>query len=169
MFDIGEHVGGEIRPARSVKDALTLDEVGRLIDAAKDEAPDVRAMIVVQVATGMRFCEVSALEWRDSDLENASLRLERSQVEGVAGAPKTESTRRRVYLPDTVVEVLRSQKVAQHIAGRVPVEGEHVPHVVHAHEAAQAMLRDRRHRQKPLVARRTICCDARTVTPSSAR
>ncbi len=113
VFDIGDHMGGESRPAKKPKDALTLDEVGRLIDAAKDEALDVRAMIVVQVATGMRFCEVSALEWRDIDLEKASLRIERSQVGGVAGAPKTESTRRRVYLPDVVVEVLRSHKAEQ--------------------------------------------------------
>jgi integrase len=115
VFDIGEHVGGESRPAKKLKDALTLDEVGRLIDAAKDEAPDVRAMIVVQVATGMRFCEVSALEWRDIDLASASLRIERSQVEGVSGAPKTESTRRRVYLPDVVVEVLRNHRAAQNL------------------------------------------------------
>ena len=84
-----------------------------LIDAAKDEALNMPAMIVVQVATGMRFCEVSALEWRDIDLEKASLRIERSQVGGVAGAPKTESTRRRVYFPDVVVEVLRSHKAEQ--------------------------------------------------------
>jgi integrase len=33
----------------------------------------------------------------------------------VAGAPKTESTRRRVYLPDVVVEVLRNHKAAQEL------------------------------------------------------
>jgi integrase len=121
VFDIGEHMGGESRPEKKAKDALTLDEVGRLIEAAKDEAPDVRAMIVVQVATGMRFCEVSALEWRDIHLEQAFLRIERSQVEGSVGPPKTESTRRRVYLAETVVDVLRSHKAAQEAE---PVVGE---------------------------------------------
>ena len=69
----------------------------------KPKSPDVRAMIVVQVSTGIRFCELSALEWRDINLDKACLRIERSQV----GPPKTEVTRRYVYLAPAVVDALQ--------------------------------------------------------------
>ena len=113
VFDIGAHVGGEQRPERAVKQSLTKEEVGRLLAAAQLESPDVRAMIVVQVATGMRFCEVSALQWDDIDTNNATLTISRSQVEGVCGPPKTESTRRAVYLAPSVVEVLLCHRAEQ--------------------------------------------------------
>ena len=110
VLDIGDHVGGEERPRKPPKATLKLDELGALLEAAKDESPDIRAMILVSVSTGMRFCEVSALEWRDIDLKGASLRIDRSQVDGVVGPPKTESTRREVFLPRVVVDVLEAHK-----------------------------------------------------------
>lgn len=119
-FDIGNHVGGELRPDRKPKEALTREELARLLEAAKTESPDVRAMIVVQASTGMRFCEVSALEWQDVDLEHARLRIERSQVEGMVGSPKTEATRRDVYLSPAVVEALQEHRrwqVEHQVAG----------------------------------------------------
>ena len=119
-FDIGDHVGGEPRPDRRPKETLTREELARILEAAKTESPDVRAMIVVQVSTGMRFCELSALEWRDVNLDAARLRIERSQVEGQVGAPKTEVTRRDVYLSPAVVEALKEHRrwqVEQQVAG----------------------------------------------------
>lgn len=119
-FDIGEHVGGEARPARKTKETLTLDELAGILEAAKQESPDVRVMIVVQVSTGMRFAELSALEWRDINFDSARLRIERSQVEGEVGAPKTEATRRDVYLSPAVVEALREHRrwqIEEQVAG----------------------------------------------------
>lgn len=58
----------------------------------------------------MRFCELSALEWRDIDLVGGRLRIERSQIKGQVGPPKTEASRRDVYLPPDVVEVLRQHR-----------------------------------------------------------
>lgn len=118
-FDIGEHVGGESRPMRKPKETLTRDELSRILEAAKTESPDVRAMIVVQVSTGIRFCELSALEWRDINLDKACLRIERSQVEGQVGPPKTEVTRRDVYLAPAVVEALQEHRRWQ-VQNQVP-------------------------------------------------
>lgn len=109
-FDLGDHVGGEERPAKKPKETLTRDELARMLEAARHESPDVRAMIMVQVSTGLRFCELSALEWRDIDLDGARLRIERSQVERQVGPPKTEVTRRDVYLSPAIVEALRAHR-----------------------------------------------------------
>jgi integrase len=109
-FDIGIHVAGEQRPERPPKSTLTIDELGRVLEAAKGESPDMRAMIVLQVATGLRFCELSALEWQDIELDEGRLHIRRSQVDGNIGPPKTERTRRTVYLPPPVVELLREHQ-----------------------------------------------------------
>jgi integrase len=122
-FEIGDHVSGEERPNRGPKAALTLDELRALLDATKHESPDIRAMIIVQVSTGMRFCEVSALEWRDTDLAAGKLRISRSQVGGVVGAPKTESTRRDVFLSPAVVDVLRTHRAWQATNGAKKKDG----------------------------------------------
>jgi integrase len=57
----------------------------------------------LQLSTGTRFCEVSALEWQDIDFRAGKLRIVRSQVVGVVGPPKTEVTRRDVFLAPVVV------------------------------------------------------------------
>ena len=119
-FDIGDHVGGEQRPERKSKETLTREELGRMLEAAKTESPDVRAMIVVQVSTGLRFCELSALEWQDVDLDNGRLKIQRSQVEGRVGPPKTEVTRRDVYLSPAIIEALKEHRrwqVQKQVAG----------------------------------------------------
>ena len=106
-FDVGDGFADQQRPKKRVKATLTAAELGRVLAAASTESPDIRAMMVVGFASGMRFCELSALEWRDIDLDKGFLEIRRSQVGGNLGEPKTESTRRHVYLPPSVVEVLR--------------------------------------------------------------
>lgn len=97
----------DVASKKDPKAALTADEVGRVIKAAETGSPDIRAMLMVGFATGMRFCELSALEWRDIDLDRGTARIERSQVYGCVGPPKTEATRRLCYFPPEVVEALR--------------------------------------------------------------
>ena len=119
-FEVGDHVGDEARPRRRVKEVLTTKEVRALIAAAVHETPDIRAMMIVGFATGLRWAELSALEWDDIRLDAGMLRIERSQVNGHVGPPKTESTRRDVYLAPAVVDVLRAHRrwqVEKQVAG----------------------------------------------------
>lgn len=106
---------------RAEKDVLDADELQRLIAASEEESPDVRTMLVVGFGLGIRFSELSALQWSDIDLDGGRLRIQRSQVLGVVGPPKTESTRRDVYLPPEVVAELRVHKQRQE-AGQEPTE-----------------------------------------------
>jgi integrase len=92
------------------KAALTIDELAAVLREAEKESPDIKTMIVLGFATGLRFAELSALEWRDVDLDKGTIRIERSQVSGDVGPPKTEATRRLVYIVPEIVELLRAHR-----------------------------------------------------------
>jgi len=72
---------------------LTQEELALILDGTKHESPDVRAMIWVGFTTGMRFGEISALEWSDIDLEQGQIHVRKSQVAGNVGPTKTRSYR----------------------------------------------------------------------------
>lgn len=91
------------------KDALTQDEVIRLLAATEAESPDMRAMIWVAVTTGMRFGELTALTWTDVDLAARVISITKSQVEGEVGATKTSRNRIAPIHPD-VVTVLQKHR-----------------------------------------------------------
>lgn len=117
--NIRESLMGQVRldvkgRAKVAKSALTMDEVRAVLRySSEHETPSTHAMFVVGFACGMRFSELSALEWGDVRLDKATLRIERSQVGGIVGEPKTEATRRDVYLGPPVVEALRSLRAWQ--------------------------------------------------------
>lgn len=100
------------------KDWLTQEELGRVLGALQRHAsPDMHVLITCLFATGARHAEVSAWHWEDVDLEAGTVRIERSQVEGCVGPPKTEATRRLIYLLPQVVELLRAHKEWQRTEG----------------------------------------------------
>ena len=89
------------------KDVLTRDELGRLLDETHAEAPDMRAMIWVGFTTGMRFGELSALQWGGSDCGGGLSHFRKSQVNGNFGPTMTRS-RRTVPLHPVVAEILHA-------------------------------------------------------------
>ena len=95
---------------RAPKDVLTRDELAAVLKATEHESPDIRTMIILGFATGMRFAELSALEWSDVDFDKGTVRIDRSQVCGFVGPPKTEATRRLVYLAPEVVAALKAHR-----------------------------------------------------------
>jgi integrase len=66
---------------------------------------------------GLRLGELLGLRWQDIDLVNETLRvvqqLEKPGLHPVFGPPKSESSRRAVTMPSTVVAELRRWKVKQ--------------------------------------------------------
>lgn len=93
---------------KAPKSTLTSVEVAALLRAAGRETPDIRAMLVLGFATGLRFCELSAVEVSDFDWERGTLEIKRSQVGGVVGEVKTAATARLIYLPPEVIDVVRT-------------------------------------------------------------
>jgi len=126
---------------RGLERALRLEIVSRNVAAAfhppkaeaaevailsPDEMSDVLAnleehslypIVALALGTGMRRGEICALAWGALDLDNATVRVERSMEETAAGLrikpPKSRAGRRTVSLPINVVEILRHHRRRQ--------------------------------------------------------
>lgn len=99
--------------------ALTTSEVKILLKSAEEEKGYIwYGIISVAVQTGMRRGEILGLRWKDIDLENKTVSIEQSLRRGVKGAPefsdpKTEQSKRTIFITDATVEVLKKQKKEQ--------------------------------------------------------
>ena len=91
---------------------LTHEEMQRFLIQAKEN--DFYELALLELATGMRRGEISALKWSDLNFKTGELHIQR-QVYHVAGglhisSPKTKSSDRTIILPMSVVNVLREHK-----------------------------------------------------------
>ena len=100
--------GIELPARRDGIDYLTLEESRALLDAAEKHAAagglgesSLRACVVFALHTGLRKGELSALRWRDLDLDTGRLTVSRS----FEGTPKSNKTR-HLRLPDVVLPLL---------------------------------------------------------------
>ena len=85
-------------------DYLTSGETEQLLSATSDEP--WKAMMYLAVRTGMRFSELSALEWIDVNFSKQFLCVRHACVRGITGTPKNGKIR---YVPLTAdaIEALR--------------------------------------------------------------
>jgi integrase len=95
--------------------ALHEEQAQQLLAAAQGER--LEALYVLALATGVRQGEMLALRWRDVDLDGATLQA-RATVHYTKGGylftePKTKYSRRRIALPEIVVEALREHRRLQ--------------------------------------------------------
>lgn len=94
---------------------LTPAEARVLLEAARSDR--LEAGWVTMLACGLRRCEMLGLAWEDVDLDAGTLRVCRSlvRVKGtlILGETKTAGSRRTLYLPEEVVDVLRRHKARQ--------------------------------------------------------
>lgn len=96
-------------PAQLGDHVLTVEQVEALAAAVRHQATLVR----VAAYCGLRWGEVAALEVGDVDLVSRRIRVQRAQIE-LSGrieikAPKSRHGRRRVPIPERLVEDLRQQ------------------------------------------------------------
>jgi integrase len=98
--------------ARAETVVFSPEEVTRLFAAAAGDR--LEAFYVLAVTTGMRLGELFALHWPDVDLAKHTVHIRRTLVE-VNGKlelaePKTQKSRRSVYLPEMAVAALRRHR-----------------------------------------------------------
>jgi integrase len=93
-------------------------ELARVLQRASDSSPELAGFLVLAAATGARRSELVALRWRDVDLVDGTVRIERGVVAGPDGlvekGTKTHAVR-RVALDARTVEVIRAHR-AQMVA-----------------------------------------------------
>src|SRR5262249_36985150 len=115
---LSRNVASAVRPpkieGREI-DILTAEQINDVIVTLEGHA--LHPIVVLALATGMRRGELLALRWGDVDLDNATLKVERSLEESDRGlrfkAPKTKHGRRAIPLPPSAVEVLRVHRLRQ--------------------------------------------------------
>jgi integrase len=97
------------RANKSEIEPLTQDQMRSLLDAAR--ADKLEALYVLAITTGMRQGELLGLQWKDIDLEEGTLRVNRSVYEGVVSPPKTNAGRRTIRLSKLAIATLRNHRV----------------------------------------------------------
>jgi integrase len=105
------------RPRVERKEIQVLDaaQATKLVAAASSTR--IYVPIVLALATGLRRGELLALRWQDLDLDARTLTVVRSLEQTNDGlrfkAPKSARGRRTIALSESMVEVLRSHRLAQ--------------------------------------------------------
>jgi integrase len=89
---------------RKEKDVLTADEVRRLLETVRGGR--FEGVYVLAATCGLRIGEILALRFEDIDLEQGTIRVERTLYHGECSAPKTLSSRRTLTLPQTALQAL---------------------------------------------------------------
>jgi integrase len=74
---------------------------------AKETQPELYALYVLAVSTGMRSGEPLGLQWRDIDLEAGTLQVSRTVFNGKVDTPKTARSCRSIKLPKLAVRALK--------------------------------------------------------------
>jgi integrase len=102
--------GERPRKTRAEMRCLGRDEIGKLLDAAADEA--MRTLLALSVSTGLRQGEALGLRWSDLDLAAGALHV-RYQLgrDGRLVEPKTPQAKREVDLGSSIVAMLREHKL----------------------------------------------------------
>jgi integrase len=94
---------------------LPAHEAQQLLEAAWEDR--LEALYVLAIHTGMRRGEVLGPKWADVDLENATIRVQRTLTRKdtgyVLGNPRTKKSRRSVRLTQRAIEALRSHRAQQ--------------------------------------------------------
>lgn len=95
------------------KESLTTDELFKIHQQAeKTKKLDIRTMLWLQISTGCRFGELTALEWSDIDFQRHQVTFSKSQTKGEVGATKTGLTK-TVPLTPMVEGMLQKLKAEQ--------------------------------------------------------
>ena len=104
--------------------SFTSEELGRFLVVAKGMSLEGNithpnyVLMLMGFLTGMRWSELTALEWKDLDTEKGSVRIRRAQVRKSVAGTKTRKVR-TVAVPQVVLDELEELKRQQE-ADKVP-------------------------------------------------
>jgi len=95
---------------------LTKEQAKQLLEAAKGSS--LEAVLTLAVASGMRRGELLALRWHDINFEEGSLQVRRTVSRAgkygiIENDPKTEQSKRKIMLPQFVLDVLKQYRLSQ--------------------------------------------------------
>lgn len=107
---------------------LNIEEVNKILDEAKGS--EFYPLVLLEMFTGLRKGEILGLCWSDIDFERNILTVKRNLcriqmgIDSKSGKknyeyrllePKTESSKRRIFLPENVMQILKKHQNEQQI------------------------------------------------------
>lgn len=116
---IVQNVCDLVSPPRLTKheiQTLSQEQARKLLEVARGHR--LEALLTVAVATGMRRGELLGLRWQDIDFAYSSLYIRRTVNQYpsfgyVENEPKTAKSRRKITLPEFVIEALKRHRFNQ--------------------------------------------------------
>lgn len=104
------------RAPRAEHPVLTIDQARHLLRVARGHR--LEGLLTLVIATGMRKGELVALKWEDINFEEGSLQIRRSMARIgshgiVTKEPKTARGRRKIILPQFVIDALKQHRAYQ--------------------------------------------------------
>jgi integrase len=97
------------KPAKKEIQPLSAEQAKKLLKVAKETQPNLYALYVLAVSTGMRSGELLGLQWRDIDLGSGVLRVRRTVFNGKVNSPKTSHGSRGIRLTKSATEALKQR------------------------------------------------------------
>lgn len=99
---------GKSLSGSTVRAVHIYEEIARLLIQAKEEG--FYELILLGLATGMRYGELLGLKWDDINFTTGELSIKREYTtlgsDYIISTPKTKSSVRSVYLPQSVLNIL---------------------------------------------------------------
>ncbi len=89
-------------------------DLTRVLRRASESSPELACFLVLAAATGARRSELMALRWRDVDIADGTVRIERGVVMGPAGLVEKDTkthAARRVALDERTVQIVTDHSV----------------------------------------------------------
>ena len=89
-------------------------DLTRVLRRASESSPELACFLVLAAATGARRSELVALRWRDVDIADGTVRIERGVVMGPAGLVEKDTkthAARRVALDERTVQIVTDHSV----------------------------------------------------------
>ncbi len=99
------------KPVSREIEPFTEEQVQKLLEAAKGDR--LEALYILAVTTGMRQGEILGLQWKDLDLSEGTLRVNRTVFGGVISPPKTNKSKRVIKLSKVAIHKLLEHKRTQ--------------------------------------------------------
>lgn len=94
---------------------LTKEQAQRMLSTAKGHP--LEGLLTMALATGMRKGELLSLRWEDVNMDDRSLQVRRTVAKYKGGyvesEPKTAGSRRKIVLPQFVIDTLKQHRVHQ--------------------------------------------------------
>ncbi len=105
------------KPIKQEMVSLTSEQMRSFLDTVRGDG--LEALYVLACTTGMRQGELIGLQWKDVDLEEGTLRVNRSVFNGVVNPPKTSAGRRTIRLTKLAIAALKAHRINVARTGRI--------------------------------------------------